>query len=99
MLDSHWIPRLMPDTAEATKQVVRIATITTSTGVPISPTQPLDVRPLPIWRAPRPNDAAVPNSVAKIARMLMNLPTGPSTIRMPKSEVKAAEMSCLRPRR
>ena len=35
MLDSHWMPRLMPDTAEATKQTVRIATITTSTGVPI----------------------------------------------------------------
>ena len=99
MLDSHWMPRLMPETAEATKQDVRMATITTSTGVPISPIQPLDVRPLPICRAPRPSDAAVPNRVAKMARMLMNLPTGPSTILMPKSEVNAAEISCLRPRR
>ena len=99
MLESHWMPRLMPDTAEATKQVVRMATIPTRNGVPVSPTQPLEVMPLPICRAPRPRDAAVPKSVAKMARMLMNFPTGPSTVLMPKSEVKAAEISCLRPRR
>ena len=34
-----------------------------------------------------------------MARMLMNLPTGPSTVLLPKSEVNAAEISCLRPRR
>ena len=99
MLESHWMPRLMPETAEATKQKVRTATIPTSTGVPISPNQPLEVMPLPICRAPRPREAAVPKRVAKMARMLMNFPSGPSTILMPNSEVKAAEISCLRPRR
>ena len=98
MLESHWMPRLMPETAEATKQEVRMATITTRTGVPIS-------RPSR-WRSGRCRsaghhfaEAAVPKSVAKMAEMLMNFPSGPSTILMPKSEVKAAEISCLRPRR
>lgn len=99
MLDNHWMPRLIPEMAEATKHTVRMATIPTSTGVPSSPVQPLEARPLPICSAPRPSEAAVPKRVAKIARILMNFPAGPSTALTPKSEVKAAEISCRRPSR
>ena len=63
--------------------------IATSTGVPTVPNQPLNFRPLPICRAPRPSEAAEPNSVAKMARMSMSLPIGPSVLD-PSSGAKAA---------
>jgi len=48
--------------------------------------------------APRPSDAAEPNSVAKIAQLSMIRPPGPSA-RLPSSGRKAALISCGRPGR
>ena len=99
VLDRNWMPFSRPDTAEATKQNVRTAMMITSRGVPASPTTPLNCRPLPICRAPRPSEAADPKRVAKMARMLMTLPPTPSTAFRPKRETKASESKFLRPRR
>ena len=35
--------------------------------------------PLLIWSAPRPSEVALPNSVAKMARMSIDRPIGPFT--------------------
>ena len=99
VLARNWMPRSMPDTAEATKQNVSTAMISTSIGVATSPTTPLNCRPLPIWRAPSPSEAAEPKSVAKMARMLMILPPAPSTARRPKRDTNASESRFLRPSR
>ena len=77
MLDSHWMPLATPETADRMKQTVSTAMMPTSTPLPTSPRPVTMRRPLPIWIAPRPSDAAEPNSVAKMARMSMTLPTGP----------------------
>jgi hypothetical protein len=42
------------------------------------------LRPPLIWRAPSPSDVALPNIVAKMARMSIPLPIGPYT-RSPSS--------------
>ena len=98
MLDSHWMPLATPETAEATNATVSSAMMATSTGVPTSPNQPLNFSPLPICSAPRPSEAAEPKRVAKIARMSISLPIGPS-VRLPSSGPKAAEISWERPLR
>jgi hypothetical protein len=72
--------------------------IVTRIGVPAVPTQPLNSMPSPICSAPRPSEAAEPNSVAKIARMSITLPAGPFA-RLPNSEVNAADSSPERPLR
>ena len=97
MLDSHWMPRETPDTAEATKASVSSATTATSSSVPASPTQPRTSMPEPIWRAPSPSEAAVPNMVAKMARMSMILPIGPSTRLRPNSGMNDELINCRRP--
>ena len=99
VLDSHWIPRSMPETAEATNAAVRIAMIATRTPLPTSPAQPRISTPLPICRAPRPREAADPNSVAKMARTSMTRPAGPAARRSPSSGTKTELISCRRPRR
>jgi hypothetical protein len=93
MLDSHWMPRDTPDIADATKANVSSATMETSSMVPALPTQPTVSMPEPICSAPRPSEAAVPNIVAKMARMSMILPMGPSTRLRPNNGVNAALMS------
>ncbi|SKZ84279.1 Uncharacterised protein [Mycobacteroides abscessus subsp. abscessus] len=98
MFDSHWIPLAIPDTADATNAAVSTAMIATRTMVDGFFTQPTLSKPEPICSAPSPSDATVPNSVAKIARMSMILPTGPFT-ELPSSGAKTALMSWLRPRR
>ncbi|CAB4904288.1 unannotated protein [freshwater metagenome] len=99
VLDSHWMPREMPETAEATKAMVSTAMMTTRTPLPTSPAQPRISTPEPICSAPRPSEAAEPNSVAKMASTSMTLPAGPLVRRSPSSGAKAALISCLRPRR
>jgi len=99
MLDNHWMPRETPDTAEATNARVSTATTATSSNVPAFSTQPTTSMPEPICRAPRPNEAAVPNIVAKIARISITFPIGPSTLLRPSSEANDELMSCLRPMR
>jgi hypothetical protein len=37
------------------------------------------LRPAAIWRVPSPSETATPNSVARIARMSIAFPMGPST--------------------
>jgi hypothetical protein len=99
MVDSHWMPLAMPETAEATKAAVSTTMIATMTPLPTSPAHPRISIPLPICSAPSPREAAEPNSVAKMARTSMTLPAGPSVRRLPSSGSNAALINCLRPRR
>ena len=93
------MPFSMPETAEATKQAVRIAMMRTRTGEVTFSIRPVEVMPPPICRAPRPSEQAEPNSVARIARMLMMRPPMPSETRSPKIEANMAENSWARPSR
>jgi hypothetical protein len=93
MLDSHWIPRSTPETAEATNAAVRTAMIPTSTPLPTLPAQPRISTPLPICSAPRPREAADPNSVAKMARTSMIRPAGPVARRSPSNGMNAELIS------
>ncbi len=65
--------------AESTKKTVSIVMTTTSTGEPNLPTQPLISMPLSDLHGPETREAAVPKSVAKMAKMFDDLPAGPST--------------------
>ena len=80
---SHWIPRCTPETAETTKAAVRTAMIATATPSAGS-TPHRKSSPLLICSAPSPSEVALPNSVAKIARMSIDFPIGP-WIRSPRS--------------
>ena len=98
MLDSHWMPLATPETADRTNAAVSTAMIATSTALPTSPTPATISSPLLICSAPRPSEAAEPNSVAKIASMSITWPPGPCAWR-PRSGSNAAEISCTRPLR
>ena len=98
MFESHWMPFATPETAESTNAAVSTAIRPTSAALPISPIPATISRPLRIWRAPRPSEAADPNKVAKIASMSITRPPGPYA-RRPSSGSNAAEMSCTRPLR
>ena len=67
-----------PDTAEATNASVSTAMITTARPV-VDSTSQTKLSPLPICSAPSPSEVALPNIVAKIARMSIALPIGPFT--------------------
>ena len=97
-LDSHWMPRATPDTAESTNAQVSTAMMPIRTAFPVSPIPPTICRPLRICNAPRPSEAADPNSVAKIASMSMTLPQ-PPWARSPSSGSNAALISWKRPLR
>ena len=97
--DSHWTPLETPDTAERMKQIVSVTMITTSSVVLTEAMNPPAMRPPPICSAPRPSEAAEPNSVAKIARMSTALPNPPSARLRPNSGMNAELSSCGRPRR
>src|SRR5690606_2358301 len=84
MFDSHWMPRSIPETAEATNAAVSTAMMITSTGEETEGMMPADWMPPPIWMAPSPREQADPNSVARIARMLMTRPPVPLTTLSPK---------------
>lgn len=99
IVDSHWMPRATPDTAEATNAAVRTAMIATRTPLPTSPSQPRISTPLPICSAPSPSEAADPNSVAKMARTSIIFPARPSVRPRRNSGANAALTSCGRPRR
>ncbi|SKF62323.1 Uncharacterised protein [Mycobacteroides abscessus subsp. abscessus] len=97
MFERRWMPFSMPATAEATNAAVSTAITTTSRMVVDCSTMPLASRPPPICSAPRPRDAADPNSVAMMARMLISRPPQPFTARSPNSEVYIELNSCARP--
>ena len=99
VLDSHWIPFSMPDTAEKMKAMVSRAMMATSTPLPTLPMPPTISSPLPICSVPRPSDAAEPKRVAKMARMSITRPAGPSARRLPMRDVNAELISCGRPLR
>jgi hypothetical protein len=80
---SHWMPRSTPDTADRTNAAVSTATITTARVFDVSTSQTKFSPPL-ICRAPSPSEVALPNIVAKMARMSIPLPIGPYT-RSPSS--------------
>ena len=98
MLDNHWMPRATPDTAESTNAQVRIAMMPIRMALPVSPIPATICRPLRICNAPRPSEAADPNSVAKIASMSMTLPS-PPLARSPNKGSNAALISWKRPLR
>lgn len=98
MLDSHWMPRAMPETADSTNAAVSTAMMMTRIVLPVSPIPPTICSPLRICNAPSPREAADPNRVAKIASMSMTLPHAPFA-RAPSSGSKAELISCRRPLR
>lgn len=90
MLDSHWMPRSMPEMAEATNARVSTAMIATSRPVLTSSIQSSSWKPEPIWSAPRPSEAAEPKTVAMIARMSITRPPVPLACFSPISGVNTA---------
>ncbi len=76
-------PLPTPETAESTNKRVSTAMITTASPVELSTPQ-TKLRPLLICSAPSPSEVALPNIVAKMARMSIALPIGPLT-RSPSS--------------
>ncbi len=99
VLESHWMPFSTPETAERTKATVRTAMMATSRPVPVFSIQFSSSKPLPIWSAPRPREAAEPKRVAKMARMSMTRPGPPYARFSPISGTKTALMVWRRPRR
>ena len=97
VLDRNWMPRSMPETAEATKHRPRTMMMPTATAALSAETVPVSARPARICSAPRPREAAVPKTVAKIARMSRTLPCQPSARFGPISGTKALEMRCRPP--
>ena len=93
VFESHLMPRETPETAETTKAAVSTAMTPMSSALETSPRPATICRPEPICSAPMPSEVAEPKSVAKIAKMSIARPMGPSTTRRPTREVKAAEMS------
>ncbi|GAA3116596.1 hypothetical protein GCM10020001_040370 [Nonomuraea salmonea] len=98
VLDSHWMPFATPDTADTTNASVSNAMIMMSSPMPASP-RPASLTPLPICSAPRPSEAAEPNSVARMASTSITLPAPPFACRAPISGVNTALIVCRRPRR
>ena len=83
VLLSHWMPLWTPEIADSTNAAVSTAMI--ATAIPLAGSTPhRKSSPLLIWSAPRPSEVALPNSVAKIARMSIERPIGPFT-RSPSS--------------
>ena len=99
MLDNHWMPLATPETALRMNATVSSAMTPTSTPLPTLPMPAMICTPLPICRAPRPSEAAEPNSVAKIASMSMTRPAVPVARFSPSSGMNAELISCERPRR
>jgi hypothetical protein len=79
----NWTPLPTPEIAEATNASVSTAMIATASPVDVSTSQ-TKLSPLLICSAPSPSEVALPNIVAKMARMSMPLPIGPFT-RSPSS--------------
>ena len=73
-----------------------VPTITHVPGLEISP---VASRPDWICTAPKPREAAVPKTVAKMAAISMILPSAPSARFSPINGINAADSSCLRPSR
>ena len=91
------MPLATPVTADSTKAAV--STAMTITATPLADSTPhRKFRPLLICSAPRPSDVALPNSVAKMARMSIDLPIGPWT-RSPRIGWKAELIRLGMPRR
>ena len=88
MLDSHWMPLATPETADRMKQRVSTAMIATSSMLPALPMPATISKPEPICSAPRPSEAAEPNSVAKIASMSMTRPAGPAWRASPRAAAR-----------
>ena len=98
MFESHWMPLATPVTADSTKAAVSTAMMPIRSALPVVPIPATISRPLWIWRAPRPSEAAEPNRVAKIASMSMTLPAGPLAC-LPRIGSNAEEISWSRPLR
>ena len=97
MLDSSWMPRSTPLTAEITKHSPSTTMMPMTTATLSDVMVPVSRNPPWICSAPRPSEAAVPNTVAKIARTSSTLPCQPFARRAPISGVNALEMRCRPP--
>ena len=91
--------RETPETAEITKPaestpMIRIITVLVSSEAPETITTPS-----PICSTAIPRAAAVPNSVAMIAKMSTSWPAQPSVSFLPNSRSKIEDISRVRPRR
>ena len=98
-LEMYWMPLLTPDSAETRNARPSTMMMPSSSQVPGFSTQPTFSMPAVICRTPRPREAAVPKTVAKMASTSMNLPSGPSAARTPMRGMNAADTSWRRPRR
>ena len=78
-LESHWMPRSTPETADTMNSAVT-TTMMMIAMVVVWGTPQMKLSPLFICRAPRPRDVHDPNRVAKIARMSSVLPGHLSTL-------------------
>ncbi len=99
MFDSHWMPLSTPETADATNATVRTAMMPTSSPVATLSSQSSSSKPLPICNAPRPNEAAEPKRVAKMAMMSMTRPHAPWARFSPMSGTNTELTVCRRRRR
>ena len=78
-----------------------VSTAITAMRMPL-PSGPMPLTsstPWPICSAPRPREAAVPNSVTMMEKMSIVRPTGPVVRFSPSSGAKIDEISGVRPRR
>src|SRR5699024_8356556 len=92
-------PRATPETADTIKPIIKTAIMLARTVLVISDTPATIVTPSPICNAAIPSAAAVPKSVAIIAKMSTRRPAKPSVWRAPNRRRKIDDMSKLRPRR
>ncbi|GAA5500356.1 hypothetical protein Dxin01_00076 [Deinococcus xinjiangensis] len=72
------MPLYSPVLALIRKSTVTAAMIASWLGVPMLRPKAL-CRPLLIYKAPKPSEAATPNTVAIMARTSISFPAGPST--------------------
>nr|WP_236824785.1 hypothetical protein [Blastococcus sp. MG754426] len=97
-VESHLIPRLMPDSAEIRNRTVTTAMIASCTPEPMAMPSLSEFSPPLICAAPRPSEVATPNTVATTATVSTAVPSGPST-RSPRTGRSAPLMVAFQPRR
>ena len=93
------MPRETPETAEITKPTESTAMITIIMVLVSSEAPETITKPSPICSTAMPSAAAVPNSVAMIAKTSTSCPAQPSECFLPNRRSKIEDISRVRPRR
>lgn len=91
------MPLETPETADAMKHAVSTAMTAMRMPLPSSPMPETISMPCPICRAPRPSEAAVPNSVTMIEKMSIVRPRAPPVRPSPSNGAKIDEITGVRP--